>query len=108
MYTQIFCLFRPITEDLDFAYRFVPAYSTRLKFESGTWIVLPPNSSDTMETPDPVWTESNWNAIGLRVYTVQSTAYDSIVLLGGIALTVLVYLAIIITKAFVTKILKQD
>ncbi|KAF4362505.1 hypothetical protein F8388_000668 [Cannabis sativa] len=88
--------------------RYVPAYSTRLSFESGTWNVLPPNSSDPMGMHDPVWTESNWNAIGLRVYTVQSAAYDRLVLLGGIAITGGAYLAIILTRAFVAKILKQD
>ncbi|KAL0423243.1 UNVERIFIED_CONTAM: Nicastrin [Sesamum radiatum] len=38
--------------------RYVPAYSTRLKYESGSWIVLPKNSSDNMDVDDPVWTES--------------------------------------------------
>ncbi|XP_024025905.1 nicastrin [Morus notabilis] len=88
--------------------RYVPAYSTRLQFHSGTWIVLPPNSSDLMGLVDPVWTESNWNAIGLRVYIVQSAAYDCLVLLGGIAVTALAYLAIVITRATIAKILKQD
>ncbi|KAF3960934.1 hypothetical protein CMV_014397 [Castanea mollissima] len=88
--------------------RYVPAYSTRLKFDSEAWIVLPPNSSDPMGMVDPVWTESNWNAIGLRVYTVQNGAYDNLVLLGGIAITVLAYLAIVITRAFITKSLKRD
>lgn len=90
------------------AYRYVPAYSTRLKFQSGTWIVLPSNSTDPMGTLDPIWTESNWNAIGLRVYTVQTATYDRLVLLGGIALTGCAYVAVIITKACVAKILKQD
>ncbi|XP_030942455.1 nicastrin-like [Quercus lobata] len=88
--------------------RYVPAYSTRLKFDSEAWIVLPPNSSDPMGMVDPVWTESNWNAIGLRVYTVQNGAYDNLVLLGGMAITVLAYLAIVITRAFITKSLKRD
>lgn len=88
--------------------RYVPAYSTRLKFESGIWTVLPPNSSDPMGMSDPVWTESNWNAIGLRVYTVQDPGYDRLVLLGGISVTVLAYVAIVITRAFITKALKRD
>ncbi|XP_061340339.1 nicastrin [Gastrolobium bilobum] len=88
--------------------RYVPAYSTRLKFESGVWNVLPPNSSDNMGVVDPVWTESNWNAIGLRVYTVQIGAYDRLVLFGGIILTILAYLAIVITRALVTKAMKRD
>ncbi|XP_022743603.1 nicastrin-like isoform X2 [Durio zibethinus] len=88
--------------------RYVPAYSTRLKFDSGTWQLLPPNSSDPMGMLDPVWTESNWNTIGLRVYTVQDAAYDRLVLLGGITVTVLAYLAILLTRAYITKALKQD
>ncbi|XP_062150833.1 nicastrin isoform X2 [Alnus glutinosa] len=88
--------------------RYVPAYSTRLKYESGTWIVLPPNSSDPMGKSDPVWTESNWNVIGLRVYTVQEAAYDRLVLLGGITVTVLAYLAIVITRSIITRTLKRD
>lgn len=57
---------------------------------------------------DPVWTESNWNTIQLRVYTVQSAAYDRLVLLGGIAITALAYLAIVFSRASIAKILKQD
>ncbi|PPR95578.1 hypothetical protein GOBAR_AA25086 [Gossypium barbadense] len=87
---------------------YVPAYSTRLKLDSGTWKVLPPNSSDPMGMLDPVWTESNWNTIGLRVYTVQEAAYDRVVLLGGISVTVLAYLAIVLIRAYITKALKQD
>ncbi|GMI90404.1 NCT [Hibiscus trionum] len=88
--------------------RYVPAYSTRLMFDSGTWKLLPPNSSDPMGMLDPVWTESNWNTIGLRVYTVQEAAYDRLVLLGGITVTVFAYLAIVLTRAYITKALKQD
>ncbi|XP_052884161.1 nicastrin isoform X3 [Gossypium arboreum] len=88
--------------------RYIPAYSTRLKLDSGTWKVLPPNSSDPMGMLDPVWTESNWNTIGLRVYTVQEAAYDRLVLLGGISVTVLAYLAIVLIRAYITKALKQD
>ncbi|KAI6691439.1 hypothetical protein NL676_028267 [Syzygium grande] len=88
--------------------RYVPAYSTRLKFESGSWKVLPPNSSDPMGMVDPVWTESNWDAIGLRVYTVQDSTYDHFVLLGGISITVLAYVAIVTTRTFITKTLKRD
>ncbi|XVF41348.1 hypothetical protein PTKIN_Ptkin01aG0272900 [Pterospermum kingtungense] len=88
--------------------RYVPAYSTRLKYDSGTWQVLPPNSSDPMGKLDPVWTESNWNTIGLRVYTIQDAAYDRLVLLGGLIVTVLAYLATVLTRAYITKALKQD
>lgn len=61
-----------------------------------------------MGVVDPVWTESNWNSIGMRVYTVQNPTYDRLVLFGGITLTILAYLAIALTGAFVTKALKRD
>ncbi|XP_059307232.1 nicastrin isoform X2 [Lycium ferocissimum] len=88
--------------------RYVPAYSTRLKYESETWEVLPHNSSDTMGAADPVWTESNWDTIRLRVYTVQDTRFDSWILLLGATVTVLSYIIIVISKAFITKALKRD
>lgn len=88
--------------------RYVPAYSTRLKYESGVWNVLPPNSSDELGVVDPVWTESNWNTIGIQVYTVQDAAYDRLVLFGGITITILAYVVIGITRAYITKALKRD
>ncbi|KAJ0099862.1 hypothetical protein Patl1_20927 [Pistacia atlantica] len=88
--------------------RYVPAYSTRLKFESGTWNVLPSNSSDPMGLVDPVWTESNWDVIVLRVYSVQNASYDLLVLLGGITITILAYLAVVLTRSFIRKALKED
>lgn len=79
-------------------------------FESGTgtWKVLPPNSSDSMGLVDPVWTESNWDSIGLRVYTMQSASYDRLVLIGGIAVTILSYLMIVLARSVITKALKWD
>ncbi|XP_042484408.1 nicastrin [Macadamia integrifolia] len=88
--------------------RYIPAYSTRLKFDSGMWKLLPLNSSDVMGMVDPVWTESFWNVIGLRVYAVQSATYDRLVLLAGIAVTVFAYIAIVATRAYITKALKQE
>lgn len=57
---------------------------------------------------DPVWTESNWNTIGLQVYTVQHSAYDNAVLVAGITVTTLAYFGIMVAKSFITKALKQD
>ncbi|XP_031397601.1 nicastrin isoform X2 [Punica granatum] len=88
--------------------RYVPAYSTRLKYESGTWIVLSANASDPMDVLDPIWTESNWDAIGLRVYRVQDASYDRLVLLGGTAITVFAYLVILTARTIITKAMKQD
>ncbi|KAF2565568.1 hypothetical protein F2Q68_00026486 [Brassica cretica] len=88
--------------------RYVPAYSTRLKYADGAWTILPQNRSDSMGMVDPVWTESNWNTIGLQVYTVQHSAYDNAVLVAGITVTTLAYIGIMVAKSFITKALKQD
>ncbi|KAK2968045.1 hypothetical protein RJ640_003779 [Escallonia rubra] len=88
--------------------RYVPAYSTRLNFESETWKVLPQNTSDPMGLMDPVWSESNWNTIQLRVYSVQNATYDHLILLLGILVTVLAYLAIVMVRTFISKALKRD
>ncbi|CDP01653.1 unnamed protein product [Coffea canephora] len=88
--------------------RYVPAYSTRLKFESDMWKLLPTNSSDIMGAADPVWTESNWDTITLRVYSVQHASYDRLILLLGIAVTVAAYIAIVITRSVIRKALKRD
>ncbi|KAL6001283.1 hypothetical protein ACLOJK_007015 [Asimina triloba] len=75
--------------------RYVPAYSTRLKFEGESWHLLPAIDSDAMGIVDPVWTESFWNTLSLRVYTVQSSAYDRFILVLGIGITIAAYAAII-------------
>ncbi|XP_006403782.2 nicastrin isoform X2 [Eutrema salsugineum] len=88
--------------------RYVPAYSTRLKYDDGAWTILPQNTSDSMGMVDPVWTESNWNTIRVHVYTVQHSVYDNAVLVAGITVTTLAYIGILVAKSFITKILKQD
>ncbi|KZV53792.1 nicastrin [Dorcoceras hygrometricum] len=88
--------------------RYVPAYSTRLKYESGGWTLLPYNSSDTMSMEDPVWTESNWDTIGLKVYSVQDATYDCLILALGILITLLAYLLILIVRTLIRKALKQE
>ncbi|KAM7268197.1 hypothetical protein ACFE04_010363 [Oxalis oulophora] len=88
--------------------RYVPSYSTRLKYEADKWTVLPPNSSDPMGMVDPVWTESNWEVIGLRVYTKQDASYDHLVLVAGILVTFFSYIAIVITRQVITKASKRD
>lgn len=88
--------------------RYVPAYSTRLKFESESWKVLPENSSDSMGVADPVWSESNWASIQLRVFLVQDSSYDYMILFVGIALTVSSYIAIVIARSIIAKSLKRD
>ncbi|KAJ6368060.1 hypothetical protein OIU78_000603 [Salix suchowensis] len=88
--------------------RYVPAYSTRLNYESETWHVLPSDSSDPMGMVDPVWTESNWDTIRLQVYTAQNVAFDRLVLLAGNAITIMAYLAIVLTRVYIAKALKRD
>ncbi|KAL6912167.1 hypothetical protein ACP4OV_000972 [Aristida adscensionis] len=88
--------------------RYVPAYSTRLKFEGNAWHVRPVNSSDPMGAADPVWTESFWNTIGLRVYAVQSTTYDWLILVAGASITAASYLVVIIGRSYISKVIKRD
>ncbi|URE35756.1 Nicastrin [Musa troglodytarum] len=88
--------------------RYVPAYSTRLKIEDNLWHVIPASSLDPMGSVDPVWTESFWNTIGLRVYTVQSGTYDRLILVGGVGVTVASYIVTIVTKSFLAKAVKND
>ncbi|KAJ4764059.1 Nicastrin [Rhynchospora pubera] len=88
--------------------RYVPAYSTRLKYENNIWHVLPANPSDPMESVDPVWTESYWNTIGLRVYKVESPLYDRLVLAGGVFVTFASYLAVVIARTQLAKVVKRD
>ncbi|XP_062222083.1 nicastrin [Phragmites australis] len=88
--------------------RYVPAYSTRLKFEDNVWHVLPANSSDPMSAADPVWTESYWNTIGLRVYVVQDTTYDWLVLVAGFSITAASYCAVHVGGSYLSKITKRD
>ncbi|KAG6497136.1 hypothetical protein ZIOFF_045024 [Zingiber officinale] len=88
--------------------RYVPAYSTRLELKDNAWHVIHVNSSDPMGSVDPIWTESFWNTIGLRVYTVQSSTYDWLILTAGVGITVASYIATIMTKAFLAKTVKND
>ncbi|XP_044951706.1 nicastrin [Hordeum vulgare subsp. vulgare] len=88
--------------------RYVPAYSTRLKFEDNAWHVLPANSSDPMGAADPIWTESYWNTIGLRVYAVQSTTSDRLILLAGLAVTAASYLGVVVGRGYISKMTKRD
>ncbi|CAD5325620.1 unnamed protein product [Arabidopsis thaliana] len=88
--------------------RYVPAYSTRLKYNDGAWTILPQNSSDSMGMVDPMWTESNWDTLRVHVYTVQHSAYDNAVLVAGITVTTLAYIGILAAKSIITKALKQD
>ncbi|XP_039791374.1 nicastrin-like isoform X3 [Panicum virgatum] len=88
--------------------RYVPAYSTRVKFEDNAWHVLPANSSDPMGVVDPVWTESYWNTIGLRVYAVQDSTYDWLILLAGLSITAASYCAVHVGRAYISKVVKCD
>ncbi|MED6122003.1 hypothetical protein PIB30_035541 [Stylosanthes scabra] len=63
---------------------YVPAYSTRLKYESGVWNVLPSNSSDIMGVVDPVWTESNWNSIVLQMPGLLASYFTTRIMAEGV------------------------
>ncbi|CAL4885266.1 unnamed protein product [Urochloa decumbens] len=88
--------------------RYVPAYSTRVKFEDNAWHVLPANSSDPMGVVDPLWTESFWDTIGLRVYAVQDSTYDWLILLAGLSITAASYCAVHVGRTYILKVVKRD
>lgn len=87
--------------------RYVPAYSTRLTYESDSWKVIPVQPNDTMGKVDPVWTESFWKTLGVRVYLQQNPFSDELILLSGLVVTLGSFLAILSTKAFFMKVLKN-
>lgn len=61
-----------------------------------------------MGAVDPIWTESFWNTIGLRVYRVQSATYDRIILVSGMSITITSYIAVIAARAYLAKAVKRD
>ena len=87
--------------------RYVPAYSTRLTYESDSWKVIHVQPNDTMGKVDPVWTESFWKTLGVRVYLQQNPFSDELILLSGLVVTLGSFLAILSTKAFFMKDLKN-
>lgn len=87
--------------------RYVPAYSTRLTYDSDSWKVIPVQPNDTMGKVDPVWTESFWKTLGVRVYLQQNPFFDELILLSGLVVTLGSFLAILSTKAFFMKALKN-
>lgn len=70
--------------------------------------MLPSNRSDPMGAKDPVWTESNWDMIMVRVYTMQDETYDRVILVLGIIVTLVAYLLIVVGRTLVRKALKRD
>lgn len=87
--------------------RYVPAYSTRLAYESDSWKVISAQPNDTMGKFDPVWTESFWKTLEVRVYMQQNPFFDEIILLSGLAVTLGSFIAIFSTKAVFMKALKN-
>ncbi|KAG6547977.1 hypothetical protein Mapa_010799 [Marchantia paleacea] len=87
--------------------RFVPAYSPRLQFEAASWKVVAAEPGDTMSEMDPVWTESFWKSISVRLYLRESSSQDELILGVGTALTVGSFFAVFFTKAVFHKRLKR-
>ena len=61
-----------------------------------------------MGVVDPVWTESYWNTIGLRVYAVQDSTFDWLILLAGLSITAASYCAVHVGRAYISKVVKCD
>jgi nicastrin len=85
--------------------RYVPAYSTRLKWEDG-WQLLPlPAGTDS--DPDPVYTESFWNQLRLRTYMAESSQFENRVLIAGLVVSGFAYLLQVGAKRVFEHRLKQ-
>eukprot|EP00250_Pteridium_aquilinum_P005740 c15793_g1_i1 orf=779-2905(-) len=87
--------------------RYVPAYSTRLRYGASGWLVIPAASGDKMGEADPVYTESYWKVLGVRVYTKESSSFDALILITGIGVTVGSFFIILNTKSVFRKRLKH-
>ncbi|XP_024531033.1 nicastrin [Selaginella moellendorffii] len=87
--------------------RYVPAYSTRLRYKSGNWELLPVGSGDFMDSIDPVWTESFWKSLTLRVYQQERPSLNGMLLLAGCSVTVASAVSILATRALFRKRLKS-
>jgi len=54
----------------------------------------------------PVWTESTWNIIGFRLFTMSSTIADVVQLLVGLIITAVTLVVVYISRKFLRKTLK--
>lgn len=88
--------------------RYVPAYSPRLRYDAYGWKLIPAAPGDIMSEADPVWTESYWRFLTVRVFLEESSRHDAIVLAWGFAVTVGSYLVLMTGKGVLYKRLKRD
>ncbi|CAM6086764.1 unnamed protein product [Calypogeia fissa] len=88
--------------------RYVPAYSPRLRYETYGWRLIPATPGDIMSEVDPVWTESYWKSLTVRLFLEESSRHDEIILTWGLAMTVGSFLAIATSKAVLCRRLKRD
>lgn len=87
--------------------RYVPAYSTRLQYGSTGWLVVPAASGDKMGEVDPIFTESYWKSLEVKVYTTENSFFDCLILAFGVAITVGSFFTILSVKALLRKRLKR-
>ncbi|KAH7352865.1 hypothetical protein KP509_19G068000 [Ceratopteris richardii] len=87
--------------------RYVPAYSTRLHYTASGWQTLPPSSTDVLGNVDPVYTESYWRVLGVRIFMKESSAFDTWILIMGMAITVVSFMTILSMKSAFKKRLKH-
>lgn len=87
--------------------RYVPAYSTRLQYGASGWRVIPAMSGDIMGNADPVYTESFWKVLGVRVFLKESSTFEAWILIMGMALTAVSFVIILSAKSAFRKRLKH-
>jgi hypothetical protein len=61
-----------------------------------------------MSEVDPVWTESYWKTLTVRLFLEESPRHDASVLTWGLALTLGSLLTAVISKVMLCKRLKRD
>ena len=87
-------------------YRYLPAYSPRLTFDSSGWRLLPLKTGDKMGAADPVYTESFWASISLQVYQQENSWYEEVVLFFGVCVALISILCTFSSSAILQKRMK--
>ncbi|MCO5567551.1 hypothetical protein L7F22_021245 [Adiantum nelumboides] len=87
--------------------RYVPAYSTRLQYAAVGWRVIPAMSGDVMGKADPVYTESYWKVLGVRVFSKESSTFEGWIFISGMGIMVGSFVISLFAKSFFRKRLKH-
>ncbi|MCO5593528.1 hypothetical protein L7F22_047542 [Adiantum nelumboides] len=87
--------------------RYVPAYSTRLQYAADGWRVIPAVTGDVMGKADPVYTESYWKVLGVRVFSKESSTFEGWIFILGMGIMVGSFVISLFAKSSFRKRLKH-